>query len=102
VRDISEFDIQTTPHVVVEVVPSRMHTDRASHTTKLPASPAEAALETVFNPHPGTLYLVRFTVPEFTTLCPITGQPDFAHSSVPSAITAPSTRTARSGSPSGW
>ena len=31
------------------------------------------------NPHPGSLYLVRFTQPEFTSLCPMTGQPDFAH-----------------------
>ena len=31
------------------------------------------------NPHPGTAYLVRFAAPEFTSLCPITGQPDFAH-----------------------
>jgi 7-cyano-7-deazaguanine reductase len=45
----------------------------------LPASPEAACLEWVANPHPGTLYLVRFTCPEFTTLCPITGQPDFAH-----------------------
>ncbi|MCW5773196.1 MAG: preQ(1) synthase [Rhodospirillaceae bacterium] len=46
---------------------------------RLPASPEEAVLETVPNPHPGTLYLVRFTATEFTSLCPITGQPDFAH-----------------------
>jgi len=45
----------------------------------LPASPEEAALDTVANPHPGLLYAVRFTCPEFTSLCPITGQPDFAH-----------------------
>jgi 7-cyano-7-deazaguanine reductase len=45
----------------------------------LPASPEAARLETVPNPHPGLLYLVRFTCPEFTSLCPITGQPDFAH-----------------------
>jgi 7-cyano-7-deazaguanine reductase len=45
----------------------------------LPASPEAAVLETVPNPHPSTLYLVRFTCPEFTSLCPITGQPDFAH-----------------------
>jgi len=45
----------------------------------LPASPAEAVLERVPNPHPDTAYLVRFTCPEFTTLCPVTGQPDFAH-----------------------
>ncbi len=45
----------------------------------LPASPAAAVLETVANPHPDALYLVRFSCPEFTTLCPVTGQPDFAH-----------------------
>jgi 7-cyano-7-deazaguanine reductase len=44
-----------------------------------PASPDQAVLETVRNPHLGTLYLVRFAAPEFTSLCPITGQPDFAH-----------------------
>ncbi len=31
------------------------------------------------NPRPGALYLVRFAAPEFTSLCPVTGQPDFAH-----------------------
>lgn len=45
----------------------------------IPESPDQAVLESVANPHPGTTYLVRFTVPEFTSLCPITGQPDFAH-----------------------
>lgn len=48
-------------------------------TTPLPASPDEAALDRVANAHPDTAYVARFTVPEFTTLCPITGQPDFAH-----------------------
>jgi 7-cyano-7-deazaguanine reductase len=47
--------------------------------SELPASPDEARLETVANPHPASLYLVRFTCPEFTSLCPVTGQPDFAH-----------------------
>ena len=47
--------------------------------TPIPQSPEEAVLERVDNPHPGTLYGVRFTAPEFTSLCPITGQPDFAH-----------------------
>ena len=46
---------------------------------ELPESPAMAVLEFVPNPHPGTVYLVRFAAPEFTSLCPITGQPDFAH-----------------------
>jgi 7-cyano-7-deazaguanine reductase len=48
-------------------------------TSKLPASPDEAKLERVANPHADTDYLVRFAAPEFTTLCPVTGQPDFAH-----------------------
>jgi 7-cyano-7-deazaguanine reductase len=47
--------------------------------TALPQSPDEAVLERVANPHPDSLYLARFTAPEFTSLCPVTGQPDFAH-----------------------
>ena len=47
--------------------------------SRLPASPAQAVLDRVPNPHPDTDYVARFTVPEFTTLCPITPQPDFAH-----------------------
>jgi len=46
--------------------------------SSLPASPDKATLDRVPNAHPDTLYVARFTVPEFTTLCPITGQPDFA------------------------
>jgi len=44
-----------------------------------PKSPAEAQLERVPNPHPSKLYLARLPLPEFTSLCPVTGQPDFAH-----------------------
>jgi 7-cyano-7-deazaguanine reductase len=47
--------------------------------SRLPASPAQAVLDRVPNPHLDTDYVARFTAPEFTTLCPITGQPDFAH-----------------------
>ncbi len=47
--------------------------------SRLPTSPAEAVLDYVPNPRAGTLYAVRFAVPEFTSLCPVTGQPDFAH-----------------------
>jgi 7-cyano-7-deazaguanine reductase len=47
--------------------------------TALPASPAAAVLDYVPNPRPGALYLVRFAAPEFTSLCPVTGAPDFAH-----------------------
>jgi len=41
--------------------------------------PEKAVLERVPNPHPDALYLARFAAPEFTSLCPVTGQPDFAH-----------------------
>ena len=44
-----------------------------------PKSPDEAKLDRVPNPQKDTNYLVRFTAPEFTSLCPVTGQPDFAH-----------------------
>ncbi|SOC04547.1 7-cyano-7-deazaguanine reductase [Rhodobacter sp. JA431] len=44
-----------------------------------PTSPEEAVLERVPASHPGTDYTVRLTAPEFTSLCPLTGQPDFAH-----------------------
>jgi 7-cyano-7-deazaguanine reductase len=44
-----------------------------------PNDPASAVLEHVPNPQPQETYLVRFTAPEFTSLCPVTGQPDFAH-----------------------
>lgn len=52
---------------------------RLGRKAQIPASPEKAVLETVPNPRPGTRYLVRFTCPEFTALCPVTGQPDFAH-----------------------
>jgi 7-cyano-7-deazaguanine reductase len=45
----------------------------------VPSSPDRAKLDAVPNPQPGTAYVVRFTAPEFTSLCPVTGQPDFAH-----------------------
>ncbi|TSJ61480.1 NADPH-dependent 7-cyano-7-deazaguanine reductase QueF [Starkeya sp. 3C] len=47
--------------------------------TTMPASPEEAVLDRVPNPQADTLYVARFTAPEFTSLCPVTGQPDFAH-----------------------
>ncbi len=47
--------------------------------TEQPESPEEAVLEAVQNPQADVDYVIRFTAPEFTTLCPMTGQPDFAH-----------------------
>jgi 7-cyano-7-deazaguanine reductase len=46
--------------------------------SRLPASPDVAELDRVPNPHPDTDYVTRFICPEFTCLCPITGQPDFS------------------------
>ena len=46
--------------------------------TAIPASPEVAVLDRVANPHPDTNYVARFTAPEFTLMCPVTGQPDFA------------------------
>ena len=46
--------------------------------TAVPASPGQAVLDRVPNPHQDATFVTRFTAPEFTTLCPVTGQPDFA------------------------
>lgn len=47
--------------------------------TGIPESPEKAILDRVSNPHSDTQYVARFSAPEFTSLCPVTGQPDFAH-----------------------
>jgi 7-cyano-7-deazaguanine reductase len=57
----------------------KAHVTLLGGSSALPASPSDALLERVPNPHPDTDYVARFTVPEFTSLCPVTGQPDFAH-----------------------
>jgi 7-cyano-7-deazaguanine reductase len=49
------------------------------HATTIPKNPDDAVLERVPNPRTDAAYVVRFTVPEFTSICPVTGQPDFAH-----------------------
>ena len=56
-----------------------METTHLGQSSKLPASPEAAELDYVPNPRAQELYLVRFAAPEFTSLCPVTGQPDFAH-----------------------
>jgi 7-cyano-7-deazaguanine reductase len=55
------------------------HLTQLGHAVEPPASPDKARIETVPNPRPRDLYLVRFAAPEFTSLCAVTGQPDFAH-----------------------
>ncbi len=59
--------------------PSLAHLTQLGHAAPQPASPDTARLERVPSPHQGCDYVVRFTAPEFTSLCPMTGQPDFAH-----------------------
>ncbi|SFL31491.1 preQ(1) synthase [Methylorubrum salsuginis] len=54
------------------------HAKQLGKQTPLPDSPDAAQLDRVPNPHADTDYLARFTAPEFTSLCPVTGQPDFA------------------------
>ena len=55
------------------------HLKQLGRAVEPPASPEAAVIEKVRNPQAGLTYLVRFACPEFTALCPITGQPDFAH-----------------------
>lgn len=57
----------------------RKHLTQLGHRTPVPRSPEAARLESIANSHLDVDYIVRFTAPEFTVLCPITGQPDFAH-----------------------
>jgi len=53
--------------------------DKLGKQSALPTDPEADILERVPNPHADTHYVARFTAPEFTSLCPVTGQPDFAH-----------------------
>jgi len=55
------------------------HLTQLGRPTPIPTRPEDAILETVPNPTPGQNYVIRFVCPEFTSLCPLTGQPDFAH-----------------------
>jgi 7-cyano-7-deazaguanine reductase len=60
------------------MVKVRTGTSLLGRATVAPETPDEATLERVPNPHQGENYIARFTAPEFTALCPVTGQPDFA------------------------
>ena len=55
------------------------HVTQLGEKADIANSPEEATLDRVPNPHPDSPYVARFTCPEFTSLCPVTGQPDFAH-----------------------
>lgn len=53
--------------------------DKLGKQSELPSDPEADILERVPNPQSDVNYIARFTAPEFTSLCPVTGQPDFAH-----------------------
>ena len=50
--------------------------------TEYPDNPDEAKIETFDNQFPKRDYIIEFDCPEFTSLCPVTGQPDFGHITV--------------------
>ena len=58
---------------------NKMRTEFLGKQSETPDNPETATLDPVPNPHPDTNYVARFICPEFTSLCPVTGQPDFAH-----------------------
>lgn len=60
-------------------IPPEQNLTLLGHCPPIPTNPAQARLERIANAAFGKNYLVRLTCPEFTSLCPITGQPDFAH-----------------------
>jgi len=63
----------------LKIMPKKIATKLLGKQATIPVSPDKAVLERVPNPHTDTLYVARFAAPEFTSLCPVTGQPDFAH-----------------------
>ncbi|MBX7211759.1 MAG: preQ(1) synthase [Verrucomicrobiaceae bacterium] len=63
---------RTTKHL-----PALTLLGRSEH--RLPASPDDAKLETFPNRTPGRNYTIHLSAPDFSSLCPVTGQPDSAH-----------------------
>ncbi len=59
--------------------PSHDHLTILGRPTSVPNDPSSAKLEKIANPAKGKNYVVRLTCPEFTSVCPLTGQPDFAN-----------------------
>ncbi len=65
-----------------EPKPERKHPELTllkRNESKHPANPEQAKLETFENAYPKRPYTIVFDCPEFTSLCPVTGQPDFGH-----------------------
>ena len=66
-----------TPKQMPKKMPPTSSSERVAPATP-PTAPSKA-LQVFANPAPARDYVIRFDVPEFTCLCPLTGQPDFAH-----------------------
>jgi 7-cyano-7-deazaguanine reductase len=75
-NSVTETDMSKKPRATSKMKSSGLQLGRA---VEWPDSPEKAMLDRVPNPQSDTAYVVRFTAPEFTSLCPVTGQPDFAH-----------------------
>ena len=73
---MSKFPKKTPESKPAKLDPSGL---QLGHDVAWPTTPEQAKLDRVPNPQADTDYVVRFTAPEFTSLCPVTGQPDFAH-----------------------
>jgi len=61
------------------VTEETIHTAHLGQPVDIPASPGDAVIDVVPAPHRDVDYLVRFVCPEFTSICPVTSQPDFGH-----------------------
>jgi 7-cyano-7-deazaguanine reductase len=59
--------------------PAKPHAPTQRQAPATPPTQPSKALQVFPNPAPERDYLIRFQLPEFTCLCPLTGQPDFAH-----------------------
>src|SRR5476651_88871 len=67
------------PHPMARTKPKALGLKHLGRLSALPEAPEASILERVPNPQTDTNFVARFTAPEFTSLCPVTGQPDFAH-----------------------
>jgi 7-cyano-7-deazaguanine reductase len=77
-----ELSNNAATEIIMSKTPSRSSKSKGlqlGRAVEWPHTPDQAQLDRVPNPQKDTNYLVRFTAPEFTSLCPVTGQPDFAH-----------------------
>jgi 7-cyano-7-deazaguanine reductase len=79
---MSQLANNAAAEIIMSKTPAKASKPKAlqlGRAVEWPHTPEEAQIDRVPNPQGDTNYVVRFTAPEFTSLCPVTGQPDFAH-----------------------